>query len=525
MLKFFVTSAVDYKGRKHNLPPVGPLYIATIAKQKECQVIYQDAYLDDITFEDFKKKLSDIKPDIVGVSMNAEDRLASIKTAKVAREVLPDALIIAGGPFPTMVHQEMVEKLNFIDLVVRHEGEKPISDILDCLKEDKDFSSVKGITYRDREGKVIVNPDQDYIEDLNTLPIPDFSLLKIEKYKSYIPEDDFFENMDTLEFTPQEKSNRLMASLIFSRGCPYNCIFCSAKAMWQRHYRIISPEKALEQVRFFVERGVFDFVFQDDHLLVDKKWFFEFSEGLKKMSQDYKENIRFACSARIDALDQETAERFYQSGGRMITLGIENLSNQVLKLMNKRIAVEQTWEALEILRKNKIIVRGGILLETPGEKLENITENIKNHARMRKYVIQSGTFAALKVYPGSPLEKIAEKEGRLDNFSWVEDYHNERNHLLSAPVHIPIYENLPHEKVLPHLISESLFCGDHYLSRALIREHIKGARKKSFGIRLKEIGLVSKAVLKYLFQKREKNFFDKFSFLKKVITQKEKRVL
>ena len=524
MIKFFITSSVDYKEKhKHNLPPVGPLCIATIAKQKGCQVFYQDAYLEDISLDDFKTRLLEFNPAIVGISMNAEDRLAGIDTAKAAREALPNALIIVGGPFPTMVHREIIKELDFIDLVVRHEGEKQIADIVDSLKEKKDFSCIRGITYRNKKGEVIVNKDQDLIRDLNTLPMPDFSLSKINQYKSYIPEDVFFENMNTLQFTSQKKSNRLMASLIFSRGCPYDCIFCSAKAMWQRRYRIISPEKALDQIKFFIKKGVLDFIFQDDHLLADKKWFIQFSEGLKKINRENQESVRFTCSSRIDSIDEEIAKIFYQSGGRMITLGIENLNDQVLKLMNKKITVKQIWRTLEILRNNKIIVRGGILIQTPGEKLENITDNIKKHARFRKYIIQAGTFTPLKIYPGSAVEKIARKEGKLDDFSWIRKYHNERNCLLGIHVHIPLYENLPNEKVLTHLITESLFCRDHYLSRILIRSHIKTARERNLLIRLKEIQLVISGILKYFFKKREENFFSKIIFFKKVIFEKEKR--
>ena len=523
MIKFFITSAVNYKA-KHNLPPVGPLYIATIAKQKGCQVFYQDAYIENINLDDFRNKLLEIKPDIIGISLHAEDRLAGIETAKIAKETIPGALIIMGGPFPTMVHQEIIRELDFVDLVVRHEGEKQIADILDSFKKEKDFSFIKGITYRGKNGEIIVNKDQDLIMDLNTLPMPDFSLLKINRYKSYIPEDSFFENMNTLRFAHQKENDRLMASLIFSRGCPFDCLFCSAKAMWQRYYRIISPKKALDQISFFTKKGVFDFVFQDDHLLADKKWFIEFSEGLKKLNQENQKSVRFACSARIDSLNEEMAKRFYQSGGRMITIGIENLNDRVLKLMNKRITSKQIWHTLEILRNNKIIVRGGILIGTPGEKLEDITDNIKKHTHLRKYIIQPGAFTSLKIYPGSPVEKIAKEEGKLDNFNWVRNYHNERNYLLSARAHIPLYENLPHEKVLIHLIVESLFYSDHYLSRILIRDHIKTIREKSLSIRLKEIYLVFKSILKYLFQKREKCFFEKLNFLRKVITIKEERV-
>jgi len=106
----------------------------------------------------------------------------------------------------------------------------------------------------------------------------------------------------------------------------------------------------------------------------------------------------------------------------------------------------------------------------------------------------------------------------------INNYHNKENYLASARAHIPLYENLSHEKVLPHLITESLFCHDHYLSRTLIRDHIKTIRKESLLIRLKEIRLVIKGILKYFFQKREEDFYSKLNFFKKVIIVKEKKV-
>ena len=521
MIKFFITNPIGYHGEKHILAPLGPLYVATIAKQKGCEVVYQDAYLEDPTYEEFKKRLLDFKPDIIGISCNVEDRLAAIDTARIAKQALPNSLIIMGGPFPTMVHEEIIKKLDFVDLVVRHEGEKIMAEIIDVLAGRKSFTEVKGITYRDN-GQIKINEPQELIGDLNELPMPDFSLTKIFEYKSYIPTDEAFDNLDSIELVKQSRSDRPIANLIFSRGCPFNCVFCSAEAMWHRRLRTLPVESALKQVKYFLDQGVTDFVFQDDHLIADKKWFYELANGLKNLDQ----KIRYACLARIDSVDDETAKLIYESGGRMITLGIENLSNHTLKLMNKKITVEQTWKTLEILHKNKIIVRGGVLIEAPGETLDDLTENIKNHHRLRKYLIQAGALAPLRIYPGSDLERIAKEKGQL-NFSWLEPYHNERNYLLSAPAHVPIYENLTHEEVLPHLIKESLKQNDHYLSRVLIRQHllrIDDPKSRSFGSKFKERSLVVRGVLNYLFTGSPLRFLNKFSFLIKVLTTKESRV-
>ncbi|MBU1164140.1 B12-binding domain-containing radical SAM protein [Patescibacteria group bacterium] len=519
-MKFFITNPVGYYGEKHILPPIGPLYIATIAKQKGCEVIYQDAYLEDPSQDDFKTRLLQTKPDIIGISSNAEDRLAGINTAKIAKETLPESLVIMGGPFPTMVHKEIIKELDFVDIVVRHEGEITIAEIIEAVKNNSSFKNIKGITYR-QNNEIIINKNAELIKDLNDLPMPDYEMTKINQYKSYLPTDKAFDNLETIEFVKQSRSNRPMANLIFARGCPYNCTFCSADAMWHRTLRNISPENAIRHVKYYIDRGIYDFVFQDDHLIADKKWFFELANGLKNLDK----KIRYACLARIDALDDETAKLIYESGGRMITLGIENLSNHTLKLMNKKITVEQTWKALEILHNNKIIVRGGVLIESPGETLDDLTENIKQHHKLRKYLIQAGGLTPLRIYPGSPLEQVAKEQGQL-NFSWVKNYNNSRNYLLSAPVHIPIYENIPHEKVLPHVIKESLKNKDHYLSRVLIRQHIVrigDPGKRSFMNKFKERYLAILGVVQYLLGSPIK-ILQNIKFLLRVLTVKESKI-
>ena len=522
-IKFFITNPVGYYGEKHILAPIGSLYIATVAKNKGCEVIFQDAYLEDPSFSFFKQRLKKERPDIIGVTCNVEDRLAGIKTAKIAKENLPSSIVVMGGPFPTMVHKEIIEKLSFVDIVVRHEGERPTKGIIDFLNKNKNLSDIKGITYRQEDNKVKVNPEEDLISDLNSLPMPDFSMINIYDYKSYIPPESAFKNMDEIKFASQKESNRAMANLIFGRGCPFNCVFCSADSMWHRKLRMLSPAKALEQVKYFLDKGVKDFVFQDDHLLANKKWFLEFAEGLKGF-QNPEDPLRYACLARIDSIDDYTAKLISESGGRMVTLGIENLSDNVLKLMNKKITAEQIWDTLDILKKYKITVRGGILTETPGETFEDIFENIKKHNRLRKYLVQPGTMSPLRVYPGSPLEEIAKENNQL-NFSWLDNYKNPRNYLIGAPAHVPVYENIPHEKMLPFLVSKSLEVKDHYLSRSFIREFLKNKKGKegaNFINKIKKPYLFIFVIIKYL-TASPFNIISRFKFLWKVLTVKEKQ--
>ncbi|MAF13901.1 MAG: hypothetical protein CMI53_03340 [Parcubacteria group bacterium] len=520
-MRFFITNPIGYYGEKHILSPIGMLSIATVAKQYGAEVKYMDAYLDNPSPEEFQGMVKDFKPDVIGISFNVEDRIAAFDTAKLAKAARPQSLVVLGGPFPTMVHRDIIDKLDYVDVAIRGEGEKTIVQLFEVLEGKRSMAEVKGITYREN-GKTIINPAQDAVKDLNDLPMPDFSLANNHKYKSYIPQEEEYDDLDKMSIVRQNKTEKPMANLIFSRGCPFNCVFCSAEAMWTRTLRTLKVENCLKQVKYFLDQGITDFVFQDDHLIANKKWFHELADGLKNLDS----RIRYACLARIDSVDDETAKKLYESGCRMITLGIENLSNNSLKLMKKKIGIDQTFKCLETLNRNKIIVRGGILISTPGETLDDVSENVRLHKKLRKYLIEAGGIGALRIYPGAELEKVAERRNQM-NFSWVEPFEDKRNYLMSTPTHIPLFENIPHETVLPHLIKESLRYNDHYLSRVLIRQHIfriGDPEKRSFFNKTNERLLASKGILVYLFSGSILKFAERIKFLFQVLTQKEARV-
>lgn len=520
-MRIFLTNPIGYPGGKHVLVPTGMLYLAGALKESGHQVKLHDAYLERPTETEFENIIKEFKPNLIGISCNAEDRLDGINTAKIAKRVSPISLAAMGGPFPTMCHQEIIKELDFIDVVIRHEGEETLKEIADCLNQGKNFENIKGITYR-KDGAIKINETRPLIQDLNLLVMPAFDLIDIYRYKSYLPEEEEFENLDKIALKKQTFNIKPMASLIFGRGCPFDCVFCSAEAMWGRRTRIISPENAYKQVKYFTDRGIRDFVFQDDHLFTDRKWFYEFTDRIKELG-----HIRYACSSRIDALDNEIAQLIYQSGGRMITLGIENLNNHVLNLMNKRITVEKIWEVLETLRKNKIIIRGGILIDTPGESLEEIKDNIKLHHKLRKYLVQSGTFDPLRIYPGSPLEKMAIDNGQLNNFSWLKKYHDEDNYFLGAPPHIPIYKNFPSDFLLKFLIKESIKAKDRFLVRSFIRDHfvyLADKEKRSMNNKFKERSLILLGIFQSFLETSLSNFSPQLKFFLKVLTKKAERV-
>ena len=431
---------------KEPMPPLGLTYIAGVLEQKGYTVRILDNYLEKNNIEDFIKIIDGFEPSIIGITCNVEDRFEAFKLSNIIKDASKDIIVILGGPFPSVCHKEIIEDINSVDIVVRGEGEYTLLDIVRSIEKGKHFDDIAGITYRTKDG-IKINKSRTFIQNLDELPFPAFHLLKIKEYPNYMEKykDKFLDKTNTdVAYT---------ASLIFGRGCPFNCLFCSSKELWHRSFRILSPENAVRQIEYFINKGVNAFAFWDDHLLLNRKWFNGFAEQIRNK----KLKFIFKCLARVDSIDEEVAKELKEIGCKMINLGIENGSQDVLNLMNKGTDVAQIENAIKLLYENKILVTGGSILNTPGETFENILENLRFFKKLEQnYGRETSIPINIIIYPGTDLERIAIKKGYLTNFRWTKNYFEKRNLLINYRPHTPLYENIPIEKLVEYIVLGSL---------------------------------------------------------------------
>jgi radical SAM superfamily enzyme YgiQ (UPF0313 family) len=280
-----------------------------------------------------------------------------------------------------------------------------------------------------------------------------------------------------------------------------------------------SPQRAFAKIKYFYDKGVRHFAFYDDHFMTNKKWFFELCDLIEGLPQP----IRYFFVARIDSVNEEVISRAYKTGARIVGFGIENLSNNTLKIMNKKITVEQIWQTLELVGKYNMQVRGGILVNSPDEKLDDIGINIHQHKRMRKYLFQSGTITALEIYPGTTLEAEAKLRGQLTGFSWVKPYFNEYNYVLHSSPYTPLFFNLDFYKIVRYIVKESICAYDSWLARAFIRRHIfklAQPQSRSFLNKFKERYMAFSGIIWSFFSDSPKYLPKKLSFLWQIFTNK-----
>lgn len=458
-MKVLLTTPITGFSTKTPMPPLSLMYLAGSIEHEGYDVLILDNHLKGLDPKNYLKQVENFNPDVVGITCNVEDRFGAFYTSKIIKNNLPNIQIVMGGPFPSVCSHQIIQDISSVDIVIRGEGESTFIELLDCLRKGKSLDIIKGITYKDNRG-IKYTDNRPLIKDLNELPFPAFHLVDPKEYPSYLEgyAEKFIGDYDANEI-------RYTASLIFGRGCPFNCFFCSSKELWQRSYRILNPESAVDQISYFVDKGVRGFAFWDDHLLLSKKWFASFANEIKKENLD----ISFKCLSRVDSINDKIAEELEKIGCKMITLGIESGSIEMLKRMRKQITPEMSEMAVAKVYKNKILPTAGIIMNMPGERKEDITLTLEFFKRLEdNYSLIAGTPRPVYIYPGTDLEKMAMKENKLENFRWTTDYFNKYNLIVGSSPYTPIYENMPLPELMRYVIKESLRLGYFNMLKSLI---------------------------------------------------------
>ncbi|MBN1793585.1 MAG: radical SAM protein [Candidatus Omnitrophica bacterium] len=458
----------DY-GKKPQQPPLGLLSIAAVLEHAGYVVELFDNSIQRLASPMLHRFFRRAAPDIIGVSLHVENRFAAKKMTEVAKNALPGIPVVVGGAFATLCHREIIEDWSSVDIAARGEGEYLFGEIMQHLG-DREWGAVKGVTFR-RGSEVISTEDRELIADLNNLPDPAFHLLYMDEYPNYLAEIGLTE----AGIIAPDEMPTYTASLMFGRGCPFKCIFCNTNALWKGKYRIISPERAVEQIQWHYSRGVNGFTFWDDDILIDRQWFFRLCDLIEERGM----KIFYKCLTNVRHIDEEVAERLHRTGCRFITLGIEHGSERVLDLMNKKITRGQIESALGFLSKKRIFVQGSLMLNTPGETLEDIRDGLVYfHKLEEEYAYGASLPSVMKLYPGTDVERQLLESGAMRPIRWTEKYVERRNIFFRTSPYVPLYENTRTEELASYLISQMIDSrlGGFFLRMLFV--HIVSLRKE-----------------------------------------------
>ena len=352
-------AAVSCPGHTNFSPPLGLLYLAAYMRDRfPLEIVVIDQYLEEITAEQLLKKIVDFEPDIVGLSYATNGAHLVPDLTKSLRAALPDVFIAVGGPHITAAGEEALVGTS-VDVGVRGEGELMFEKVLQAHFEGESMANIPGLIWRNSEDEVIVNVgSMPLIEDIDTLPLPAWDLLDIKRYWT----------RPSMVQVPGRK----YFSLYSSRGCPYNCFYCHKT--FGRTYRTHSPERVVEEIRYFKKQYQYDEIeFRDDCFNVNKQRMLDYSEILLKEVGPVR--TAYFMGLRLDTLDDEVIEALTQAGMYFVGIPLESGVPRIQKLMGKEIQIPRFMSIMESFVKRHIFTNGHMMFGFPSETLEEMEES------------------------------------------------------------------------------------------------------------------------------------------------------
>lgn len=305
---------------------------------------------DHYVWQEIKKVIEDFKPDVVGITTTSEMYGSSVKVANLSKEVFPEVPVVLGGVHCTICPDQVIKEKN-VDIVVRGEGEYAMLEICNALKDKKSLDNIEGIAFK-KAGEIITTPNREFIEDLDELPIPARHLL-------LHPE------------IPQS-----INVMLTTRGCPFDCTFCSSPFLWKRRLRQRKPENIIKEIKVLVDEfKVPHFRIWDDTFTANKENVIALCKLIIKAGIHKK--VTWDISNRVDAINEETLKWLRKANCVKMGVGIEFGSEKMLKLSKKRITKDQIRKAAKLIRKNGFLFHSFWMMGFPEETKEDIKESIE----------------------------------------------------------------------------------------------------------------------------------------------------
>lgn len=384
----------------HNFPYTIGILKATL-KNAGYEVVFLDADLYDMDFDEVKSAIAKESPDVVGIScMSMEYAQNFKKMAEIAKSVSKDIITVIGGIYPTLLPEELI-KDNNTDYAILGEGEFRFPKLLEYLeKGSPSIEKIDGLTYK-KEKEIIIQKVTGYIKDLDSLPFPDYEGMDFDAYSSKANKYSYF-------IYPQ---NFPYAFTMTSRGCPFNCIFCSSRSVNGPGIRYRSAENILKEIDWLVEKyKVKEIIFLDDNIYLDRNRTKKILQGLIERRKNYELKWK-SPNVALYALDDEILEMLKASGCYQVAIAIEAGTEEALKLMRK--PYKDLNKARQIVNKAKslgIVVTAMFVIGIPGETWEQIRQTFRFAEDLELDYV---SFSIATPLPKTELLEIAQKNNLL----------------------------------------------------------------------------------------------------------------
>ena len=388
------------------------------------------------------KRLADT--DVLGLSVITRTANQSFELARRVRLVNPRVKILFGGPHSTALPEE---SLQFGDVVVTHEGDYTLPLLLERLEDnlrDPYLTDLQGVNYLGRDSEIIRNPDRPYLtsEELSALPFPVYS---------------------------DQMSRGITHNVVnTSRGCPYECEFCSVIENFGREFRFLSDDAAVALIRHTIQLNGKRIFFGDDIFAANRA---RTTRLLERLLAEGVRMPRWFAQVRVEtAQDRELLRLMKRANCAMVFVGLESVNEETLKLFKKHVTIEKNRAAIAAFNEAGIRVHGMFVLGSDADTSQTLTETLKFARDSR---LTTAQFFALTALPGPPLTRRLAEEKRI--FAWGDWQLFDAQHAVVCP-----------SRISPSELQAGIFrLSRQFYSASEALRHLIHGRWYDFAIRLR----------------------------------------
>lgn len=365
-------------------PPVDLALLSAIARNEGWEVKIGDYPTLDCDISDFENDIKYFQSDILLLNVTTATIEKDLEICKIAKSYLPNITTIAKGDYLNEFWYETLQSHPELDICIHLEPEWTFRDIL----RDPEYKNILGISYK-LDGKPIRNPDRDFIENLDELPLPARDLLNNELYRS--PE-----------------TERKITIINANRGCPAQCVFCPVRKIAGSKIRLRSPKNIVAEIKECVDKyNIIDFLFNGDTFTWDKDWVIDLCKEI--INTNLK--IRWGCNSRVDTIDKERLEWMKRAGCWVLAFGVESGDEEILKKMKKGITIDKIKNAIKVCKEVGIRTHSFYVIGLPWETKESLQ---KTFSLAKELDTDFFDFNIAYPLPGTELYRIVEGENLFE---------------------------------------------------------------------------------------------------------------
>jgi len=369
--------------------PLSLAYTTAVLKQENFTVKLVDCIGEKIQEKELLKMISQFSPALIVFNTSFPSIKGDMAVAKRIKIQFPEIKIAGIGMYPTLFEEKFLEEFVAADFGVVGEPEWVIKNLAQVLEKKQPLQNIKGLIFREGD-RIKVNESQILGEnDVRSLPFPAREMLQNEAYR--LP-----------------TNGKKFTLINIGRGCPYNCIYCTANVYYGKKFRHRTVESVIGEIEESLQKfGIDNFLFWGESFTIDPVY----GEALCDEIIKRKLKITWSTTSRVDTLNAKLLSKMKQSGCALLGLGIESYNQEILDAMKKGTTLEKINQAVKMVKAVDIKSMGHFIFGLPGETR-------KTAKRSLDFALRSGLdfaqFYCAIPYPKTELGKIAKEK------NWIE---------------------------------------------------------------------------------------------------------